>query len=340
MDSIMSEIAISKVDVETDDFYIKNSIKNRNIILKFEREFYEYYNSLNDADKLTLVEKIRKLCEQGNVSLYGIYGDTSNLSSKNDILFKSTDLFHFLMQTSLNHQTEVATFYKTYHDALTERCPFDTQEYVITSALKLLYNNSGINNSWLKSIQNSIDDLNGTRENDNKSEFRTVYNIIKLICFGGTGKTSTILPAIYYGIQKLFENKKCYFSANTQKQLDTLLTNMKLTNANMQIDNSTNLEESSMLISALLEMTNNEEEFKKLFANSIIFIDESTNIDRDDWLKLDNLAEKYNIKIIASGDTTQIGADLNIDQICSMSTPQLQDSKRSFSDIMTYNMLF
>jgi hypothetical protein len=95
---------------------------------------------------------------------------------------------------------------------------------------------------------------------------------------------------------------------------------------------------SKNFISDLLEIS--EKEFEKIYKNSIIFIDECTNISVNDWLKLDELCEKYDVKIIAAGDTTQVGESMNIDQIVAMSTPQLQDSKRTFSDIMTYNLLF
>lgn len=329
MESLMSEIAISTADVETDEFYIENSIKNRNIILKFEREFYAYYNSLSGADKADLINKIRLLCEQDEK----IYHDTSNISVQNDTLFKSTDLFHFLMQASLDHQSEVAAFYKEYHDTLNERCPFDTQEYVITSVLKLLYNNEGANNPWVKAIQVSIDELNKRKDVGEESAIKVAYNIIKLICFGGTGKTSTIIPAIYYGIQKLFPNIKCHFVANTQKQCDAIQKAFQLKDRK-----SEKIE--PLFISHVVNMLSDEETFKNTFANSIIFIDECTNISKDDLLKLDALAIKHNVKIIASGDTTQIGKESNIDQVAAPASPQLQDSKRTFSDIMTYNMLF
>jgi hypothetical protein len=122
---------------ETDEFYIENSIIVRNIILKFERDFYKYFTSLSESDKIGLIEKIRVYCNSQEL----ITNDTSNISVKNPILFKSTDLFHYLMQTSFNHQSAVAGYYKKYHDSRTEQCPFDTQEYVITSVLKFLYSN-------------------------------------------------------------------------------------------------------------------------------------------------------------------------------------------------------
>ena len=228
------------------------------------------------------------------------------------------------MRTSLDHQKKIADIYKEYHDSLTSKCPFDTQEIIITQALQLLYNDKNVLKPWIDSMKDSI---------DKDSTLTVAYNIIKLICFGGTGKSSTILPAIYFGIQRLFPNKKCHFVANTANQKENLTTNMSLSDKN-----SRNLE--GELIEQLLVTSNNEIEFQKKYENSIIFIDECTNISQEDWLKLDKLCEKYNVKIIAAGDTSQVGEHDNIDKVIGMTTSQLQDSKRTFSDIMTMNMLF
>lgn len=325
---IDTEIKESVNDTETDEFYIKNSIIIRNIILKFERDFYKYFTSLSESDKIGLIEKIRVYCNNQEL----IINDTSNISVKNSILFKSTDLFHYLMQTSFNHQSAVAGYYKKYHDSRTEQCPFDTQEYVITSVLKFLYSNDS-RDLWFNAFQTTIDEYNkSVKDNNDIIEAKVVKNVIKTICFGGTGKSSTILPSIFYGIQHLFPNKKYHFIANTSEQLENLLINMNKHKMNISEELSKNF------ISDLLEIS--EKEFEKIYKDSIIFIDECTNISVDDWLKLDELCEKYGVKIIAAGDTSQVGESMNIDQIVAMSTPQLQDSKRTFSDIMTYNLLF
>lgn len=329
IDSIIdTEIKESVNDIETDEFYIENSIVIRNIILKFERDFYKYFTSLSESDKIGLIEKIKQHCNNHEL----IINDTSNISVKSDILFKSTDLFHYLMQTSYNHQSAVADYYKHYHDSRTEQCPFDTQEYVITSVLKLLYDNES-RDLWLNAFQSTIDEHNSKVKNENEViNSKVAKNLIKLICFGGTGKSSTILPSIFYGIQHLFKNKKCHFMANTEKQLNNLIVNMD----KHKIGISEEL--SKTFISEFLSLS--EQDFEKTYKNSIIFIDECTNISVNDWLKLDQWCEKYNVKIIAAGDTTQVGESTNIDQIVTISTPQLQDSKRTFSDIMTYNLLF
>ena len=318
LESLMTKLTIPNENPD-DAFYIDNNTIMRNIVLKFEREFYKYFNKLSEGEKIDTIGKIKKLCETSN----NITSDTSNLSASSEILFTSVDLYHYLMRISLDHQKKIADVYKEYHDSLTSKCPFDTQEIIITQVLQLLYNNGDLK-PWINSMKESIGE---------DSTLTAAYNIIKLICFGGTGKSSTILPAIYFGIQRLFPNRKCYFIANTDAQKDNLVVNMELSDAN-----SKKLE--GELIGVLLNTLGNDSEFKNKYANSIIFIDECTNISQDDLLKLDEMCEKHNVKIIAAGDTSQVGESNNIDKVIGMTTSQLQDSKRTFSDIMTMNMLF
>lgn len=154
---------------------------------------------------------------------------------------------------------------------------------------------------------------------------------IKMMCGGGTGKTSTILPGIFYMINKVFPEKNCIFVANTNKQLMSLMDVIKLVPRN-----SDEVPE-NMTISTLLAFS--DDDFKN-YQNGIIFIDECTNITADDLKRLDTLCKKYNIDIIYSGDTTQVGAAQNIDQAVMASTSGLYDSKRSSSDVGRLNLLF
>lgn len=311
------------IDDFTEEDFVKYGIELRNLIIKFEEMFYEYFS--NAENKPELVKYLAEYCSDK----LALHGDTSSIiTDENAILFNKTDLYHFLMMTSFDHLADVQNAYRMLFDSEIARCPFDSQEQIMLQVMKWLYHNDDIN-LWMNELKKSLDIENQSPQNIDK--LFLLERGIKMMCGGGTGKTSTILPGIFYMINKVFPEKNCIFVANTNKQLKSLMDVIKLVPRN-----SDEVPE-NMTISTLLAFS--DDDFKK-YQNGIIFIDECTNITVDNLKRLENLCKKYNIDIIYSGDTTQVGATQNIDQAVMASTSGLYDSKRSSSDIGRLNLLF
>ena len=310
------------IDDFTEEDFVKYGIELRNLIIKFEEMFYEYFS--NTENKPELVKYLAEYCSDK----LDLHGDTSSIiTDENAILFNKTDLYHFLMMTSFDHLADVQNAYRMLFDSEIARCPFDSQEQIMLQVMKWLYHNDDVK-LWMNELNKSLDIAN---QKNNTNELFLLERGIKMMCGGGTGKTSTILPGIFYMINKVFPEKNCIFVANTNKQLKSLMDVIKLVPRN-----SDEVPE-NMTISTLLAFS--DDDFKN-YQNSIIFIDECTNITSDNLKRLDNLCKKYNIDIIYSGDTTQVGAVQNIDQAVMASTSGLYDSKRSSSDIGRLNLLF
>ena len=311
------------IDDFTEEDFVKYGIELRNLIIKFEEMFYEYFS--NAENKTELVKYLAEYCSDK----LALHGDTSSIiTDENAILFNKTDLYHFLMMTSFDHLADVQNAYRMLFDSEIARCPFDSQEQIMLQVMKWLYHNDDVN-LWMNELKKSLDVENQSPQNIDK--LFLLERGIKMMCGGGTGKTSTILPGIFYMINKVFPEKNCIFVANTNKQLKSLMNVIKLVPRN-----SDEVPE-NMTISTLL--TFSDDDFKN-YQNGVIFIDECTNITVTNLKRLDTLCKKYNIDIIYSGDTTQVGATQNIDQAVMASTSGLYDSKRSSSDIGRLNLLF
>lgn len=149
---------------------------------------------------------------------------------------------------------------------------------------------------------------------------------IKAICSGGTGKTSAIIPIVYSIVRDLNPDKNIIFATNNDKQANNLKSGI---NSN---------DENYLLISTLLEDLKNEDAFKEKYQDSIIIVDEATNISTESLKVLDLLCEKYNISIAYLGDVKQHGALHNFDyEVFLPTTLQLAESKRALNDITREN---
>lgn len=304
-------------DLKDDESFIKLGVEYRNQLLDFERRFAELYNSLTSESKIDLVKWIVKNSHDINKPLYR---DATSLTVADPIKFQEQDFYLYLLNVSFGNTDLITKAYIDYTKEVKDLCPFDSQEEVIIQTARFILNNNP------DSIKLWIDEAANTWKDDSDSpDF--VYHAIKSICSGGTGKTSTIIPAIYSIIKKVNPEKNCIFAANTKIQISNLL-------------NVLPNDVESLQIGTILSDATNETTFKNKYQNSTIIIDESTNISIDDIKTLDNLASKYNVTIVYFGDTKQHSAENNIDYLYLNSTIQLTESKRASTDISRINNVF
>lgn len=290
--------------------------QTRNLIFNFEKSFYDWYK--NQTDKVSIVKAIKYFCKDD------ITGDTAILQVDGKDLFNKTDLWHFFLGAAFDHNDEIMHNYKIYVEESTTKCPFDSQEQLITSALKFLFRDRTYASIWFSEFFDGIKD-------DNLSS--TAY-IMKMMAAGGVGKSTTIIPAIYHVIlHSSLKNKRCVFSANTQDQVNDLKINI----SKGKISGTPDPE--FVTHNNLFNDKTNWEDYR----GSIIFVDESTYIPQSKITgdnSISDIAKTYDIDFIFSGDTDQGGVLGNIDQVVAYSSPILSDSKRAFSDIMRYNLRF
>lgn len=303
-------------DLKGDDAFISVGIDYRNQLSDFERRFSGLYKSLDTESKLELINWIVDNLKTSGTELYT---DTSIISTDNKIPFADQDFFIYLMNSSYGNTDLVNKAYKEYIKANDSKCPFDSQEEVITHVLKFfLRADKEDAKLWIDTVAKTWNSTPGTP--------KVIYNAIKSTCSGGTGKTSAIIPSIYSILKAVNPEKNCIFAANNAEQVKNL---------------SEVLPENSefTLISELLNDSSNVDTFRNKYENSIIIVDEATNISSADLISLDELCSKYNIDIAYFGDTKQHGSIDNIDYIYANATLQLAESKRASTDISRRNNL-
>lgn len=303
-------------DLKGDDAFISVGVDYRNQLSDFERRFSGLYKSLDTESKLELINWIVDNLKTSGTELYT---DTSIISTDNKILFADQDFFIYLMNSSYGNTDLVNKAYKEYVKANDSKCPFDSQEEVITHVLKFfLRADKKDAKLWIDTVAKTWNSTPGTP--------KVIYNAIKSTCSGGTGKTSAIIPSIYSILKAVNPEKNCIFAANNAEQVKNL---------------SEVLPENSefTLISELLNDSSNVDTFRNKYENSIIIVDEATNISSADLISLDELCSKYNIDIAYFGDTKQHGSIDNIDYIYANATLQLAESKRASTDISRRNNL-
>lgn len=303
-------------DLKGDDAFISVGVDYRNQLSDFERRFSGLYKSLDTESKLELINWI---VDNLNTSDTELYTDTSIISTDNKIPFADQDFFIYLMNSSYGNTDLVNKAYKEYVKANDSKCPFDSQEEVITHVLKFfLRADKEDAKLWIDTVAKTWNSTPGTP--------KVIYNAIKSTCSGGTGKTSAIIPSIYSILKAVNPEKNCIFAANNAEQVKNL---------------SEVLPENSefTLISELLNDSSNVDTFRNKYENSIIIVDEATNISSADLISLDELCSKYNIDIAYFGDTKQHGSIDNIDYIYANATLQLAESKRASTDISRRNNL-
>lgn len=303
-------------DLKGDDAFISVEVDYRNQLSDFERRFSSLYKSLDTESKLELINWIVDNLKTSGTELYT---DTSIISTDNKIPFADQDFFIYLMNSSYGNTDLVNKAYKEYVKANDSKCPFDSQEEVITHVLKFfLRADKEDAKLWIDTVAKTWNSTPGTP--------KVIYNAIKSTCSGGTGKTSAIIPSIYSILKAVNPEKNCIFAANNAEQVKNL---------------SEVLPENSefTLISELLNDSSNVDTFRNKYENSIIIVDEATNISSADLISLDELCSKYNIDIAYFGDTKQHGSIDNIDYIYANATLQLAESKRASTDISRRNNL-
>lgn len=303
-------------DLKGDDAFISVGVDYRNQLSDFERRFSGLYKSLDTESKLELINWIVDNLKTSGTELYT---DTSIISTDNKIPFADQDFFIYLMNSSYGNTDLVNKAYKEYVKANDSKCPFDSQEEVITHVLKFfLRADKEDAKLWIDTVAKTWNSTPGTP--------KVIYNAIKSTCSGGTGKTSAIIPSIYSILKAVNPEKNCIFAANNAEQVKNL---------------SEVLPENSefTLISELLNDSSNVDTFRNKYENSIIIVDEATNISSANLISLDELCSKYNIDIAYFGDTKQHGSIDNIDYIYANATLQLAESKRASTDISRRNNL-
>lgn len=302
--------------LNNDDEYISLNAYYRNKLSEFESIFYNFFNGLNDVDKANFIKDLKEELPDSN-----IISDTSSINAElvngdKKKTINDATIWWYLGSILLTNNDDVL---KSYIDIIKNDnlFPFDSQEDIIINISKFITASDNDFENFKKWFVDTIQDY----DKDNSK----VKNILKVICSGGVGKTSAILNLVSK-INNSLNSKKTIYSANTVNQIESLKKNVSSSDDNFV-----------SISSIISDLNNDEKAFIDKYSNSIIIIDECTNISRKDIEKLDDIAEKNNIRIVMVGDTTQYGIDDNIDFVIAPATIQLTDSKRSYTDISRLN---
>lgn len=285
-----------------DEGFIETSAKMRNKTIEFEKRWYVFFSSLDEAQKISFVSKLR--------TKYGskVEDDTSTVNSNTDRsdIFKDSNLWSFLALRSAANPTQLISYSK-YIEA-TDRCPFDSQEEITIDILKYFDSDLDTLKIWFTT----------TDLDKSGSEY-----FFKLDSSGGVGKSFGIIDATKVVLDLDSRRKFLKFAANTTDQLNVI----------------SDENDDRFLISDIQKMINEDDKslFEDKFKNSFLIIDECSHLSISELKKLNLWAKDYNVKIVLSGDTQQAGAKENFDYCFCASALRLDESLRAMSDIAMHN---
>ncbi|WP_332557577.1 hypothetical protein [Clostridium sp.] len=134
------DFTISRLeDITTDDDYIQVSSNYRNIILQFEREFFNYWSSLDDVKKVDFIKNITTVFNKNLIYDTGALS-ADIISEEGEILNDSTS-YMYLLSCSFGN-SDIVT--KEYKDSIqnSNMFPFDSQEDIILTVSKFLLRDS------------------------------------------------------------------------------------------------------------------------------------------------------------------------------------------------------
>lgn len=258
------------------------------------------------------------------------------------------DLFVWLTSALAHDSNE---FYYKYNQLLKDpnykKVPFYIQEYAAELAYSFVMDSTGVHNA-------AVNYLYSKNSGDG---YQQASNIFFVDGIAGSGKTSTVLSLV----AKL-ANKSAILSAPQKSQLNNLKASLSslwegandsktfnkqellqefITDEGIQaFQEAENSKDNDVLHQHKVENFDFETatidpKYLKEVKNppEIIFIDEATHFNLIELAALEAIAEKYNIKILTSGDLLQKGNNIqgthNIDSIFAFKSPTMLISVRS-----------
>jgi hypothetical protein len=123
--------------ITSEDDFVNNSIAFRNRLIKFEQVFYQWYNSLEPGSQLSFIHAMLDYCNDSNNR---ITNDLIPISSNIRTLIEDKEMYYYLMLIATDNTEAFYSQYKAYVDNLNGKAAFDTQEEVISSAMRFILN--------------------------------------------------------------------------------------------------------------------------------------------------------------------------------------------------------
>lgn len=320
------------ISVSIDEKILESElISFRNDCLLFESAFCQVSQSIankgNDNYSDFVDTVARSIDKEDSANLYEDPATIDSIflkSNTDEVIFCNDSTFYqYLMQCTYGNSKEALSAIKARLAEGTTFFPFGSQLDIAVNAIQFLcMSDPALNAIWVSKIKDLTDN------NEVKNKMLVLKRCIKIVCSGGTGKTEVILNLIVNAIQRLgnkgYTKDKIFFIANTERQLKNLAKG---------IDGD--WDKNSMLIKDVLSQN---DEFWKAYSNSVFIIDEASILNYEALKKLDEICDKYNINYILSGDTKQLGANKNFENVLCAATKQLNESKRAFDNINRDNL--
>lgn len=296
--------------LNNEEAFIDRSIKLRNLTYEFGKKWYDFFNSLDEDQKVLLTDNLKEKYKRSNG--YTISNDLPVVNGDVETLFNDASLWVFLGLCSINDFGSVSEYANFVLNS--ELYPLDTQEEIVIDALRFI-------NASQSDVQNLKLFFNETIFPETENE-TCLTNTYKIDCDGGIGKSKGILHTIFKSIKSKNPNKNIIFVANTSRQISDITKGWGLSDDNTRLI--------SNMQKAISE--NDEKSFKNLCENSVLFIDECSHLNIKELKTLDSWAGKYNCRIIISGDSTQAGVHNNFSNAFALSSFRLNESLRASSN--------
>lgn len=331
IEQFMNE-SIGNVSMDTDLQQLENLlISFRNGCLSFEEAFHSVSENIADNGNEKYKEFVsiiaHSIVDSGKIELWQDPATLDTVFLKTDtdqpIFCDDSTFYQYLLQCTYGNSKEALSAIKERLSKGTTFFPFGSQLDIATQAIQFLCrSNPELNGIWMD-IMKSL---------SSKSEIKNSYPIlkraIKIVCSGGTGKSEVMINLIVDAIQHMgnssYDKTKIWFIANTERQLKNMLDGIE-----------GDFNEQKMLTKELL--TKGEDFFEE-HRDSVFIIDEASILSSEELVKLDELCDKYNINYVLAGDTKQLGAPLNFENVLCASTKQLNESKRASDNINRDNL--
>ena len=271
----------------------QQNIELRSAILSFENWFKLKWDQCDEGSKKDFVSKILKYYFSPKGADDLIF--TSSLETV-ATTFNDVDFVKYLWMVCAYDSITIANMYFEGFSS-SEKCPFDSQEEVITSAAKMLLSNNKDMKIWAEQITSKLKE-----ENTEENVVGVIYSFLCSFGVGGSGKSDVIIPEIIRIVTNIEKDVKIVIAVNTDTQRTEMTARFEAIYGEGKVEEHLKIILHSELESHMKHALSNSENVRYI-------IDECTNLKPETLLELQSLIDEKDsqIKAVMFGDDTQTG---------------------------------
>lgn len=288
----LPEILLEETDSE--EALKQQNIQLRKAILTFETSLKTLWDNCDKESKKDFVSKILKYYfHSGNADDLVL---TGNLEDAATDALSDEDFVKYLWACCTYDSKQIFDeYFKGFSSS--DKCPFDSQEEIITQTCKMLLGSNNDMQIWADGIKESL--------KNSKTEDNVLGVLGSFICsfgVGGCGKSDVIIPEIVRIVKTVDPTNKIVIAVNTDTQRAEMRARFEAIYGKEKLEENVSIILHSEFLEHVKTSISNSENVKYI-------IDECTNLTPSTLKTAEELIKNANstIKALLFGDDTQTG---------------------------------